>query len=186
MSIDTNDIIEALVHEWVQSVAPTVRVDCCILAARTTSLVLDYYGITNKVLACEVVVFNEAALEQMQAGNDNPEAWPLDAWSIGVGRHSPGNAYAGHLVVRVGDVLVDLSAAQFHRPGRIDIDGPRVWPIDTINEAGVYVVNDGTAWLGIKPGGVPPFRGTKDWRYGREVAAVIINAINNRRGQSNA
>jgi hypothetical protein len=173
------EVLDALIAEWQHSVAPYVRRDCCILAARVTSLVLDYYGIGNKVLACEAFVFNEAALDEMSKGNDDPKQWPPHAWSIGVGRHSPGGGYRGHLIVRTDtDALVDLSAAQFHRAGRIEVDGPRVWR-EVVHRNDVLIVREGSnVMLAFRASASPTYRNAPDWRHGKAEAARIIRALN--------
>lgn len=172
------DVLNALIDAWQQEVAPIVRKDCCILAARCTSAVLDYFGIGNKVLACEAFVFNTLALDELERGNDDPKQWPEGAWSIGVGRHSPGKGYAGHVIVRTeSGALVDLSAGQFYRRGRIDIDGPRVW-VNTVQRDDITFVQDGSAVLSFRPSASSAYRNAPDWRRGREEAARIIRIIN--------
>src|SRR5262245_33024047 len=61
--MNEREIIDALVATWVDRVAPTVRPDCCILAARVAAGVLDYHGITNRVVPCRMFLANDAALD---------------------------------------------------------------------------------------------------------------------------
>jgi len=175
------EVIDELVRIWGRDIAPTMRADCCVAAARATSLVLDYYGVPNKVLACELFVFNDAALAELERGNEDYRTWPEGAWSIGAGHHSPGGGYAGHLIVRThSGTLIDLSAGQFNRPGRIAIDGPRVWTHHEVRN-GVVFVREGDVLFSFSLTGNPSYRNAPDWKRGHEVAALIIRAINNER-----
>lgn len=179
------EVLDALVAWWVADVQPTLRANACILAARTTSLVLDYYDITNKVLACEAFVFNDAALAELERGNNDPKDWPEGAWSIGVGRHSPGGGYAGHVVVLTeSHALVDLTAGQFHRKGRIAIDGPRVWR-DWWAHGDVMFMREGNVLLSMRASGSPVYRKAIDWRKGKALAGQAIRHINNQRKDHN-
>lgn len=175
------DIIDALVDGWITAVEPHTRVNACILAARVTSLVLDYYNITNRVIACETFVFNQAAIKQLELNTPTGE-WPPEAWSIGVTSDSPGGEYGGHLIVKTDELLIDLSARQFHRPGRISINGPRVWDEVFVTDDGRYMVNEDDVWVMYVPAThLAPYRNTPDWRNGKPVAARFIREINTRR-----
>jgi hypothetical protein len=179
--VNESEVLDALIATWQRDVAPYVRPDCCILAARVTSAVLDYYGIGNKVLPCEAIVYNDAAIAELEKGNSDFKQWPAGAWSIGAGRYSKGKGYAGHVIVHTdGGNLVDLSAAQFHRPNLIEIDGPRIWSEGVRDYAGVsFIVRDNGCTIGFNVTRDASYRTTPDWRKGREEAARIIRTINN-------
>ena len=175
--MNEGEVLAALVDVWVSHVAPHVRADCCILAARVTSGVLDYYGIGNHVLACELLVYNDAALDEISKGTPVAE-WPANAWSLGAGKQMPGDGYAGHVIVRTDSgALVDLSAGQFHRAGRINVDGPRVWR-DVEERSGTLVVHDGNTWFGFHPTTDKAYRNAPDWRTARELVGNIIRTMN--------
>jgi hypothetical protein len=176
--VNEPEVFDALVAAWEREIAPHVRRDCCILAARATSLVLDYYGIPNKVVPCEVFIANDAALTELDKGNADFTTWPEGAWSMGAGGLSPGEGYAGHVVVNAAQRVIDLSAGQFHRAGRINIDGPRVWNSGAMQGNSLVILEHGV-WMLFTPTRDRTYRNTPDWRRGRVAASRIIRTINN-------
>lgn len=177
------EVLDALVQTWVRDVAPHVRPDCCILGARVTVGVLGYFNITAKALPCHALVANDEAAQLIATEVPTTE-WPTSAWSIGTHTEPrPGGGYAGHVIARTASgTLVDLSARQFHRTGRIEVDGPRVWRADVIEEReGLFIVHDGGTWWRFEPTRDRTFRNTPDWRNANNTIGRTIRTINNNR-----
>lgn len=95
----------------------------CILAARLLRDSLTEYGIESSVLPCRVMIWNDALIER-------------GAWCVGIGHgypddprapfgYHPGRtSYNGHLVVRVGDLILDPSLGQAKDPAHQIFTGP--------------------------------------------------------------
>lgn len=93
----------------VQSLEP--RESLCILAARVLQDSLTSYGVESSILPCRVMIWNEALFER-------------GAWCVGIGHGYPDDphaafgyhpnreSYNGHLVVRVGDFILDPCLGQ--------------------------------------------------------------------------
>lgn len=107
--------------------------DCCINASRTGIEVLRQLGVKAKPLSVSIVVFNDFAWRLFQADKPTCE-WPPQAWSIGVstGQDSRPGKWNGHLMIEGDGWMLDLSARQFHRPGRITVTEP--WIIPPVEE----------------------------------------------------
>jgi hypothetical protein len=138
-----------------------IRPDCCILASRTGHEVLRELGVASNVYTCQLLVFNDQGWDLMEAGVPHSE-WPDQAWSIGVGMDPLNEVgrWNGHMMLHVGDELIDLSASQLNRPGRIEISGPLVLP---------YVVETGMTRFGpvrilVNRTHVRNYRHANDWR----------------------
>lgn len=110
---------------WRSGLDRTVSHRCCILAARVSTNVLGRLDVDARAVAFDWALFNEPA-RQLAAAGVPFDQWPEFAWSVYAGQEAPGNGYPGHVVTVTDDALVDLSAAQFHRPGRIELDGPLI------------------------------------------------------------
>lgn len=99
--------------------------DHCINGTRVAVEVLRRFGVTAQPMSVRMVVFNSFAWDLFTHGVPISE-WPAHAWSVGVGPGmdtQPGR-WNGHLVAVGEDFMLDMSAGQFHRPGKIDMPGP--------------------------------------------------------------
>lgn len=161
--------------------APNLRL--CVLAARIADGVLDYFGVPHHVQPVEAFVMNDAAADLFR--RDVPIAeWPDEAWSIGSTANAEGSGYPGHLLIVTGrGYRLDLSARQYDRPapGRIAVDGPRLWWPDQItnNERGDWLVKEadaGTLWWWA-PFADTSYRRTPDWRMGKVEAGWVIRVM---------
>jgi len=176
--VNETETLDALVRVWSRDIAPHVRRDCCILGARVASGVLSYWNHGNRVLPCRAFVMNAEAAQLI--ANDVPASeWPRDglAWSIGTHTEPRPGGYSGHVIVRTdAGTLVDLSASQWHRPRRIEVDGPRVWRAADIEERnGVFIINEGTLWWRFEPTRDRTYRTAPDWR--RAPVGEVIRTI---------
>lgn len=104
--------------------------DCCINAARVGVEVLKRLGVPAKPVSVRIFLFNRFAWDLYRKGVPIG-TWPEHAWSLGVGDRDgfdePGR-WNGHLMVEGDGFLLDLSARQFDRPGRIVVNEPWVIP----------------------------------------------------------
>ena len=157
--------------EWDDRLHREVHPSCCILAARTGIEVLRTLGVKAWPVATEVTVFNRPAAELFAAGNRDVANWPPFAWSIHVGRHSPGNGYPGHLWLATEQFLVDLSARQFHRPGLLRFDKSIILPNELPN---VFTQDDGTMMM-VQPSRDRTYRRANDWLHNwRELVPRVL------------
>lgn len=113
-------VTEKLNEFWQAEVAPNVKKNCCILSARITSEVFNYFNIQNKVIPVSAFVCNEEMAESISTSvpRDN---WSKTAWSVGVGPNWVGEIksttgdFNAHLVTVTRTHFVDLSSSQFDR-----------------------------------------------------------------------
>lgn len=118
----------------------------CILAARVLHDSLNHYGIQASVLPCRVMIWNDALVER-------------GAWFVGIGHGYPDdpraafgyhplrNSYNGHVVVRVGDTILDPSLGQATDPARGIFAGPLLAKIERPGFfAGVMPFSDVFRW----------------------------------------
>lgn len=123
--------VEQLVDVWAElskEVEFPYTGDHCINGSRVAVEVLRNFGIRATPISVRMMVFNRTAFELHVAGVP-VGAWPDWAWSVGVdpalGMSALGR-WNGHLICEGRGWTLDLSAGQFHRPGRIHAPGP-VW-----------------------------------------------------------
>lgn len=108
-------------------------VNSCIETSRLLSLVLDRLEVKNRPQAVSVLVLNREAY--FMVNERVPMAdWPDEAWSLSISAESEGPGWSGHLVVILplpgGRYLIDPSADQFHREGKLNVPGPVMMGID--------------------------------------------------------
>lgn len=125
--------VEALAvawREWSREPGFPFSPDHCVNGTRVAIHVLRRFGVKARPASVEVRVYNDFAFGLWLNDVPAPE-WPPYAWAVGVGCPEqvaePGR-FAGHLVAAGDGFVLDLSAGQFHRPGRIALDGPAVFP----------------------------------------------------------
>jgi hypothetical protein len=95
----------------------------CIDAARTL-------GVKLRPVSVDFTLFNRPAWELYRSAV-KPADWPEHAWSVGVDRDASvdhDGKWGGHLMAEGAGQTVDLSARQFHRPGRLVVPEPWVMP----------------------------------------------------------
>ena len=114
---------------------------CCVNGTRVATRVLRRFGIKAKPVSVHFVLFNQQALQLWRAGVP-VEEWPSEAWSLGVGPEnmSAGGGvelWPGHLVAEGNGWTLDVSARQFHRPGRLTVDEPLVFDFNLPHTGGI-------------------------------------------------
>jgi hypothetical protein len=160
--------VDALTAAWTDLWAAELRYKmvpgCCIVATRVGVLALRQHGQKAWPVATVTSVFNRPGDELARAGVPT-EQWPEHAWSISAGPGTPTTptasgqrGYGGHLWIGTDHELIDLSASQFHRPGRINMPGPQAIP-----GMGRWERNDGLiVW--VQPNPDRSYRTSMDWR----------------------
>lgn len=186
MTVDAEDAMQALAGAWVDHVASKVRPDACILAARVGHEALSYFRVAHDVRPVAVACFNAEAMIELAAGRDVAADWPPEAWSVSASSRSedrgPLPGWSGHLVLTVGDFLVDLTAEQFDRPSKgIVTGGPVLAHRDELEDTtmlGPEAVSIALTRGQYVAWGEPEnlsYRRAPDWRrnYGRFAGPVI-------------
>ena len=103
--------------------------DHCINGTRVAVDALRVLGVYAKPVSVQFILFNAKAYALWEQGIPYTE-WPPDAWSLGVGPGAvgTGGGWDGHLCAEGDGFTLDLSAAQFNRPGLIICDEPLLMP----------------------------------------------------------
>lgn len=153
----------------VQSLEP--RQSICILAARLMHDWLCENGFRPAILPCRVLLWNDAVPE--------PEAWSVgighgypDARDAAFGYHTGRDSYNGHVVVRLGDLILDATLGQASDAARKMYAGPLLARVDgDAFFAGVARFSETFRW-GVHPSlcvtytaepGDLSYRRTPDW-----------------------
>ena len=152
----------------------------CLTVTRVGMEVLAYFGIESKPLVTSALSANAAWCEwqrQLQAGEASEEM-PEEAWSVGVGlAPGEGRGINAHVVLLVGEEMIDLDAAQASRPERgmkvpttvrLRWDPVRGAALD-LSEGGVLV------YLPHKD--PPQFKHAPDWRRAPRLAGGVIRVV---------
>lgn len=111
---------------------------------------LKYFGVRSEPISFFMMVLNEEAMDLLRSGMTMQELKehlaPLlleesgGPWTLGIGANDPGlTGWAGHLGIRVGDHLIDLSADQASRPHK-----------NIVLEASAFLIEDPEWWAGNK------------------------------------
>jgi hypothetical protein len=128
---DLPDLIRSLGPVAYATLLEAYRPDCCIAAAAILTRVFAEYGYRAEPVSVSLEVYNAAMMKLLEKGVEIPptseperRAMLFDltgAWGVGVIpglnrdlRGRPG--YAGHLVLRVKQYLVDATIQQAQRP----------------------------------------------------------------------
>jgi len=137
------------------------EVNSCIESTRLGLLVFERLGIPARPQPVRVAVMNRLSWNLMNA-NVPFKQWPDEAYNLGVGFRQgdvPPDGWNGHLVAIVREPgqprhLIDISADQFDRPGRLNVPGPvgmtitKLW---TPNDPAYRLLQDGDTILDYRP-----------------------------------
>lgn len=178
---DTMTIVEALRVEVPRRIdeflphALTPGRGRCLPATRIGMEALAYFGVESKPLVTLAMAGNEAWLQWINDGGVPP--MPEEAWSVGIDPRATGEGYPAHLVLRVGEAIVDLDARFFSRPAKgMTVPDTVVVPVPApylpLDEGGIisYVVHPDP----------PPFRHAGDWRRSQKEAGLLIRRMRER------
>jgi hypothetical protein len=113
---DEQTLLIAIADDWHTHMAPRFRKTCCIAASAACAEVCSYFGVSARLVSCDVIAWNALALTCVSMP---VERWPPGAWSVGavLGDEDGTGDYSGHLVLRyAGRLIVDLTAGQMSRP----------------------------------------------------------------------
>jgi hypothetical protein len=183
--VDETELLHKLAHEWQEQVRPHVRVNACILAARLTHEVLDYFNIPHDLQPVRCTITNDIMWDCMVNAESPRFDFPPEAWSLGVGKGlGDGDGWSGHIVVITNNNYIDLSAEQFDRPRRdILSGGPLILPQQGFSYVDKPAVK---MWHHPLPKGHliwapehnPSYKQAIDWRSNYKlVAGPIIRSI---------
>lgn len=111
----------------VQSLEPGQSL--CILAARLMHDWLTDNGIPSAVLPCRVTIWNDVLMERGGGYVSIGYGYPDDLRAA-FGYHTRRDSYNGHLVVRVGDLILDPTLGQASDPARRIVAGPLLARVD--------------------------------------------------------
>lgn len=185
------DLASAAVIARSEILATGVTVKSCVLSVRVLKDVLDYFGIDSRPQAVGVVAFNAEGWEL--AGRNVPQSeWPPSAWSVGVKgtglvEQRERSYWDGHLVLLVGDIMIDPSLDQLARPERGINVAPTAFaiPPDTDTRASFgYSRPDGGGSLLYSFLDLPPtWRNAPDWQDGRDLRQIVARTIKRLRGE---
>jgi hypothetical protein len=92
----------------------------CVLACKVLLRTFNEHDIPVTVHPTQVIVTN-AASRQLIADRIPFDKWPPHAWSIGSDRTPKPGQYPGHLILTTATHLIDPSAGQFNRPGKLHV-----------------------------------------------------------------
>lgn len=125
-------IVEAMARawgKWQHEPGFPFSPDHCINGTRVVCRAMEKLGVRAQPVSVQFALFNRFAWALFSEGVPVSE-WPDHAWSLGVGPgHVKGtDRWDGHLVAEGTSWTLDISAAQFNRPGRITVSGPRIMP----------------------------------------------------------
>ena len=95
----------------------------CILGARLMHDWLLQHGVESSVLPCRVTIWNAAVLEREAEFVSIGYGYPDDRRAA-FGYHPARDSYNGHLVVRVGDMILDPTLGQASNPVLGIVSGP--------------------------------------------------------------
>jgi hypothetical protein len=151
--MDERAVVEAMARawrEWQREPEFPFKHNHCINGARIVIEALRQFDIAAWPVSVQFILFNRPAWDLWAEGIPFP-AWPEHAWSLGVGPggKKEGGDWDGHLVVCTEGFTIDISAAQFNRPGRITVDGPKLLP--PLEDDWMQLSDDHDQILVIKP-----------------------------------
>jgi len=152
---------------------PTGR---CLTTTRVGLETLRYFGIDSRPLVTQSVAANAAwvAWQASGAGGEMPD----EAWSVASGFvPSEGPGLNAHVVLLVGDELLDLDAGAAARPPRgIHVAPTERLPWDPEHGASRDLEEGGV--LVYLPHPHPPqFKHTPDWRDATALAGPVIRIV---------
>jgi hypothetical protein len=129
--------------DWSRTSSFPFSPDHCVNGTRVAIRVLERLGIAAKPMSVSIGLFNRPGWDLSEAGVP-PEEWPAHAHSVGVTPGAIGprtDRFDGHLVAEGEDWVLDVSARQFHRPGRIEHDAPLLLADTVLPSSGWLIVD---------------------------------------------
>lgn len=164
-------------------------VNSCIETTRLSLMVFEHFGIKARAQSVKVAIMNREAWEHIERQGD-PKVFPPRAHALSVG-HSGGvepGGWNGHLVTMIQEQprrMVDISADQFNRPGKVLVPGPMMMTIDsstwTPQDSTFMTAEGGATVLDYRPFAPGDARGNEyknspAWSENSETFAEIARA----------
>lgn len=150
----------------------------CLTVTRVGMEVLAYFGIESKPLVTTAMAANAAWLEwqhRIDQGASEPEM-PKEAWNVVCGiQDQPGPGLNAHVVLLIGDELLDLDAAQSARPEH-GIKVPTTVRLRW-EEGASLDLEDGGVLIYIPHSKPPQFKQAPDWRRAPRLAGGVIRVV---------
>ena len=148
----------------------------CLPASRIGLETFAYFGIDAKPLIMGAVSANREWVEWMDATEGKTEM-PDEAWSVGIDPVDRGNGFAGHMVVKVDDHLLDLDARQFARENHgIFVPETIYEPLADDDSLNLDLPEDGMLCY-VKHVRPPRWQHATDWKIARTWAGEVIREI---------
>jgi len=151
----------------------------CLTVTRVGMEVLAYFGIESKPLVTSALSANAewcAWQRRLDEGANEPEM-PDEAWSVACGFVADGGpGLDAHVVLLVGDELIDLDAAQASRPER-GIKVPSTVRLPWHSEGASLDLSDGGVLVYIPHHQPPQFKHAPDWRRAPRLAGGVIRVV---------
>ena len=148
----------------------------CLTTTRVGLETLRYFGIDSRPLVTQSLAANSAWVEWQasEAGGEMPD----EAWSVAVGfSRGETKGIDAHVVLLVGDELLDLDAGQAARPQRgIHVAPTERLPWDPEHGASRDLEEDGV--LVYLPHPHPPqFKQALDWQRAPRLVGPVIRIV---------
>lgn len=157
--------------------ALTVNQGRCLPSSRIALDTFSYFGIEAEPLVMGGVSGNASWIAWMGETNGQGEM-PDSAWSVGIDTRDTGKGFAGHMVVKVDDHLLDLDARQFARPGRQITVPPTIYePLDDHGCVTLDLPENGMLMYVNIPKPWPRYHHAPDWKKAGRWSGEVIRAI---------
>lgn len=127
----TTTLLSQVAVDVRNNILATHKPNSCIETTRLAILVLDRLGLPARAQSVRAAILNVQARDLIERGVPMAQ-WPPSAWSLACGydtNPNEGDDWSGHLVAVVREpgkprVIMDASADQFDRPGKLNVPGP--------------------------------------------------------------
>jgi hypothetical protein len=153
---ELKDLIERLAPVVRPAILEIATPDSCIVTAAILRRVFQFYGYESQVIPTAVYIYNAQMVKLLGSGAKFPESTDerrklfalTGAWGIGITPESKvasgGHGFGGHLVLRVGNAMIDASLQQADRPHR----GIHIPPFIAVESSGLTEYRPREVWLG--------------------------------------
>lgn len=167
------------------------KLDLCVLATKTGTDVLRYFGIDAKPMPVVVAALNGPAVDWIESDRELPSDYGEEAeefeasgaWIVQIDERDLGEPgrYPGHLVVSLPreNAFLDLSLGQFARPEKGILVPPGAMfdlPEGFADERGLYSLEGGGALVYEARKG-DRFRSGADWKQKSPYSGALIRSI---------